>query len=243
MKAIVAATVTVLLSGCSALGSMTNLRAVESTPGWEQRPVAEAKYEHPSFRKYIHRQHALTVTLCASPDTWSILAFGPALVPLIPVGLFMEPVTNWPPSLFMYLQILSPESKASIDFAKIRLRVHGKSEVLAPAEVTRYGSDPRWDNSDVCGRTPDYRVTVDRLQEIAGVAAKFVMRFEVLESEVTACELDLGVIRVGDREVIVPPLSYERTTSSFYVPFVIPPEGKPVGFAVFSGKIMTDSPK
>jgi hypothetical protein len=154
------------------------------------------------------------------------------------MALFMDPFRNWPEGLFMYLQVDSPKEKVAINLAEIRLRIPGRPEVLTPAFISRYerGKDAAsW--KDVCGRPPGNHESVQALQQVAGEQAQFVVRFDVLDREVNACELEIRAVRVGDEDVMIPPLRYERSTSWFYAPFLIPHGGPMLGFLVFGGRV------
>jgi hypothetical protein len=239
MKTITATALIVLLSGCSALGNRTTLLAVDETPGWSQKPVGQGKFEHRSYRKYTHTDGDTTFTLCTTPDTWRMIGIGPPIVPLIPLGLFMDPISNWPSGFFMYIQAESTKDNVTLDLAKVRLRADGKAEALAPVFISRFefGKDAEWDKDDVCGRPPGHHEAVTAIQEIRGGKAQFVIRFDIPEKDVRGGELDIGLARVGEREVAIPPLHYERDTFWFYAPFVIPHGGPMFGFAVYGGTV------
>jgi len=213
------------------------LLAEEETPGWSQTSLGKAKYEHRSYRKYTHSYGDATFTLCTTPDTWRMIGIGPPIVPLIPLGLFMDPIRNWPSELFTYVQVDSAKDKVALDLARIRLRVDGHAEPLVPAFISRYepGKDVESDNDDVCGRVPGHHESVASVQELSGGRAQFVIRFDVPDHDVRHAELDIGRVRVGAREVAIPPLRYERDTFWFYSPMLIPHGGPMFGFAVYGG--------
>jgi len=227
-----------LLAGCSALGNRTTLLAVEETPGWSQTALGKAKYDHRSFRKYIHRAGDATFTLCTTPDTWRMIGIGPPIIPLIPLGLFLDPIRNWPDGFFMYIQVDSAKDKAVLDLSKVRLRVEGRAEAVAPTFISRFapGKDVESDNDDVCNRVPGHHEEVASVQELSAGRAQFVIRFDIPDREVRGADLDIGRVRVGSQELTIPPLRYERDTFWFYSPMLIPHGGPMFGFAVYGGK-------
>ena len=224
----------VVTTGCSTLASVTTLHSERDSQGWVKSPLKDAKYSHRGFLKYTHQRGQLTVTLCSLPQTWSIVGIGPPLLPLFPGVLFpFGELREWPnDQFFVYVQIDSLSDDANIDFSGARLQVDGKEGVFFPVAIHRYERHPVWDDREVCGRNYERFATVEPHQSVRG-RAQFVLAFRLPASDIKSCALYLGNVHVGGDAIAIPPLSYRRERFWFYVPLVIPPEGKVIGPVFF----------
>ena len=231
MRAIAIASM-VMLGGCSALVSFTTLHAKSDAPGWEQAPLKAAQARHPGFLKYTHSHERLTIMLCTVVGKFSPVAIGPPVIPLVPGSWLIDEadlVDEPADKLFIFAQIDSPADKATVDFAQARLVANEGGQPLAPSAVARYQKNS---GDEVCGRQPRDAADPGAYQEIQGTA-QFLLTFDIPIASVDSFELRLPAIRYNGEDVVAVPLYYRRERFWFYVPLVLPPEGKVIGPVIF----------
>lgn len=215
------------LGGCSALGKVTALHAGPDKEGWVARPPIPER-SHPAFMRYEFTHETVMVITCSLQVGMSVVAIGPALIPIVPGVLFpfsFDPSTEYNiEDLFIYIQINSPVESITIDFSKVELRTNDSGALASLKSIRRYNENERW--PDVCRR--HLRVddeTVSAQQVINKGNVQYLLIFDFPWRKVETFSLDIGSLAVGDQQVQLPSMAYRRDSYYFYMPFIIPPGG------------------